>query len=62
MPAFSVWHLVVLVVTVLNVAAFWRLLPKARIPGWLAILAILPFVAEIYLWIVAFGMSDDPKA
>jgi hypothetical protein len=61
MPAFSVWHLLILVITVLNVAAFWRLLPKARILRWLAILAIIPFVVEIYLWIVAFAMTDDRK-
>ncbi len=50
----SVWHLLILLVFVVNVIAFWRLLPKAGISKYLAILAFFPPVAVIFLWVIAF--------
>ena len=39
---------------ILIVVPFWRILPRAGIPSWVALLSILPFVAIILLWILAF--------
>jgi O-antigen ligase len=39
---------------VLIVVPFWKLLPRYGLPKWGALLAVLPLVALIYLWIMAF--------
>ena len=46
--------LTVLLLPILIVIPFWRLLPRAGIPGPVALLAIVPFVPLILLWILAF--------
>ena len=43
-----------LIMAVLVVVPFWRLLPKFGIPAWISLLALIPFVALILLWIIAF--------
>ena len=51
----SFWHLpLVLIVIAAVVIPFWRILPRAGIPGWFAVLAFIPGVALLYLWILAF--------
>jgi len=37
----------------------WKLLPRAGLSPYLALLSIVPFVAVILLWIVAF--KDDAR-
>lgn len=58
MAEFHVWNwivvLTVLLLPILIVIPFWRLLPRAGIPGPVALLAIVPFVPLILLWILAF--------
>ncbi len=47
-----VWLLVMALVLVVP---FWKILPKAGISPWLSLLAVIPFVALILLWVVAFS-------
>lgn len=46
-----------LIVAVLVVVPFWKLLPRFGISKYFALLALLPAVALILLWIIAF--KDD---
>ena len=41
----------------LVVVPFWRLLPRFGIPNWVALFAVIPLVALILLWAMAF--KDD---
>ena len=43
-----------LVMAALLVVPFWRILPRSGIPSWAAIFAVIPVVALVFLWIVAF--------
>ncbi len=44
---------------VLIVVPFWRLLPQFGIPNWVAIFTIIPLVALVLLWIMAFNKRAD---
>ncbi len=48
-----------LIAAALVVVPFWRLLPRFGMPSWLAIIAFIPLVALIYLWIMAFSKTSD---
>ncbi|MFD1344245.1 hypothetical protein [Litorisediminicola beolgyonensis] len=41
----------------LVVIPFWRLLPRFGMPNWVAIFALVPLVALVLLWLMAF--KDD---
>ena len=43
-----------IIATLLIVVPFWRLLPRAGIPPWVALFAVFPLAAIGMLWIVAF--------
>ncbi len=43
----------------LVIVPFWRLLPKFGIPNWVAIFAVIPLIALILLWIMAFNKRAD---
>ena len=45
------------VIGVLVVIPFWKLLPKYGLSKYFAVLAILPAIALVLLWIIAF--KDD---
>jgi len=49
----------VLVFAALVIIPFWRLLPRFGIPNWVALFAIVPLVALILLWIIAFKDTGD---
>ncbi len=49
-----VWFVVI---GVLIVIPFWKLLPKYGISKYFALLAVLPAIALVLLWIIAF--KDD---
>jgi hypothetical protein len=56
------FHLVgLMVLALLLVIPFWRMLPRAGIPGWLALFAAFPPGALILLWIVAFREEATSK-
>lgn len=65
MGTFSIWHwiivLTVFLLPILIVIPFWRLLPRAGIPGPVALLAIIPFVPLILLWILAFKRWPEDR-
>jgi hypothetical protein len=46
-----------LVVAVLMIVPFWKILPRYGISKYFAILAIIPAIALVLLWIIAF--KDD---
>ncbi len=48
-----------LIMGVLVVVPFWRLLPKFGMPNWLALFTIVPLVALILLWVMAFSDKRD---
>jgi len=48
--SFLVW----LVVAVLTVIPFWKLLPRAGISPYVSLLAAIPVVPLVLLWILAF--------
>ena len=43
-----------LVVAALLVIPFWRILPKYGIPSWVALGSIIPVLALVLLWVIAF--------
>ena len=49
----------VLLIGVLVVVPFWRLLPRYGLPAPVALLAIFPLVALVFLWIMAFKEDDN---
>ncbi|WP_413719262.1 hypothetical protein [Silicimonas sp. MF1-12-2] len=46
-----------LVVAVLLIVPFWKILPRYGISKYFAILTIIPAIALVLLWIIAF--KDD---
>lgn len=48
-----------LVMGALLIVPFWRILPRYGIPNWVAIFAVLPLVALILLWVIAFKDKLD---
>ncbi|MCM2560858.1 hypothetical protein M8756_02660 [Lutimaribacter sp. EGI FJ00015] len=48
-----------LIIGLLVIVPFWRLLPRFGIPNWVAIFTIVPFVALILLWVMAFKDKID---
>ena len=48
-----------LVLAGLLVVPFWRLLPRSGIPSWVALFAVIPVVALVLLWIVAFKEKSE---
>jgi hypothetical protein len=54
MGSFSIWHwLILIILFLLIVVPFMKILPRAGIPGWIGIFAIIPFVSVILLWVLA---------
>ena len=47
----------VLIVAVLVVVPFWKLLPRYGINKFFALFAVIPAIALVLLWIIAF--KDD---
>ncbi len=55
MGMMSIWHwLVVLVVLAIIIIPYWRILPRAGIPGWVSLVSIIPGGALVLLWVLAF--------
>ena len=55
MNSFSVWHwLIVLILLAVYVVPVWRIVSKAGFPGALALLALVPLLNIVMLWVFAF--------
>lgn len=51
----SIWHWVIVALLALAVVVpFWKIFTRLEIPRVLAILAIVPFISILYLWIIAY--------
>ena len=46
--------LMLLIVIALQVIPFWRILPRAGISSWVALVAVVPLGALVLLWVLAF--------
>ena len=55
MEAVGIWQiLIVLVAGVLPVVCFWRILPRAGISAWVALVAVIPLGTFVLLAVLAF--------
>ncbi|SDZ04158.1 hypothetical protein SAMN05444004_105146 [Jannaschia faecimaris] len=53
--------LLLIIVWVVNVVAFWKLLPRAGMSSYWAITTIFPLFAAILFWVIAFKRwPNDP--
>ena len=50
-----------LIVAVLIVVPFWKLLPRYGISPYFALLAAIPAIALVLLWIIAFKDDIDGR-
>lgn len=60
----SVWHWMILLGYIASVTVpFAKIFPRAGIPAWIAVFGVVPFVALIFLWILAFMRwpQDDAR-
>ena len=62
MGSFSAWHWLIILVFVLGIIVpFWKIFQRTGIPPILAILAVIPLVSFVFLWIVALKKwPNDP--
>ncbi len=51
-----------LIVWVVNIAAFWKLLPRSGLSAPWALVAIFPLFAVILLWVIAFKKWPEDHA
>ncbi|MXQ07776.1 hypothetical protein GQ651_07945 [Alphaproteobacteria bacterium GH1-50] len=51
-----------LIIAVAIVVPFWKLLPRFGISKYFALLAVLPAIALVLLWIMAFKDDIDGSA
>ena len=64
MNSFSLWHLIILalVAVIVYVAAVWpwlRICRKAGYSGWWSLLAVVPLVNLVMVWVFAY--ADWPR-
>jgi len=53
--------LLMLILAAAVIVPFWKLLPRAGLPSWLSLLAVLPLVAIILLWVLAFRRWPEDR-
>ncbi len=57
------WIIVCSVIAFLLVLPFWRILPRAGVPSWVAVFSLFPGIAVVLLWVLAFKTwPGDEKA
>lgn len=55
MSSFGMWHwLIILVWLAVFIVPAWRIVGKAGFPGAFALLAVIPLVNVVMLWVFAF--------
>jgi hypothetical protein len=51
----SIWHWIVVLGYLASVTVpFFKIFPRAGIPAWIGVFGVIPFVALIFLWMLAF--------
>ncbi|CAN5418276.1 hypothetical protein BH10PSE17_BH10PSE17_13530 [soil metagenome] len=56
MHAFSIWHFLIIIVWALVfLTPIWKIVTKAGYPGVAAVLAVIPVVNLVMLWVFAFA-------
>lgn len=62
MGAFSIWHWIVLLIYIaIIVVPFWRIVSKAGYSGAWSLVAIIPLINLIFLWVFAFANWPNQK-
>lgn len=55
MDGFSVWHWgIVLTWAIVLIVPFWKIFRRTGIPPALSLLAPIPFMVVLFLWVLAF--------
>ncbi len=55
MVSFSIWHWIILAAWLaVFIVPLWRIVSKAGFPGAFALLAIIPLLNIVLLWVFAF--------
>ena len=63
MGSFSIWHWIILLFYIaIIVVPFWRIASKAGYSGAWSLVAIIPLVNIIFLWVFAFANWPSAKA
>ena len=63
MGSFSIWHwLIVIIYIGVIVVPCWRIISKAGYSGALSLLALIPLVNIILLWVFAFSTWPIEKS
>ena len=55
MGSFSIWHWVIVLLLLLPLYFFSRAVAKAGFSSWWAVLALVPIVNVIMLWVFAYA-------
>ncbi len=64
MASLSIWHwLLVIIVVASTIIPYWKIFPRAGLPGALSILMLIPLLNLVLLWVLAFKQwPGDEKA
>lgn len=54
--------LLLIVIVIINVFAFWKLLPRAGLSSMWSLLTLFPIFNVVLLWVVAFKKWPGDKA
>ena len=54
MGQIGIWQIAIVVASIVNVIAFWKILPKVGMSKWVSLITIFPLIAMIMFWIVSF--------
>jgi hypothetical protein len=56
MDSLSMWHwLIILVILAIYLVPLWRIVSRAGFHGAFSVLALIPFVNIVMLWVFAFA-------
>ena len=52
---FSFWQWLIVLAYIASVTVpFYKILPRAGIPAWIAVFGVVPMIPLIFLWMLAF--------
>jgi hypothetical protein len=58
----SIWHWIVVLCYLASITVpFFKIFPRAGIPGWVGLFGIIHLVALVFLWVLAFMKWPQDK-
>ena len=58
----SMWHWIIVLTYLASVTIpFYKIFPRAGVPGWFAFFGLIPFVPLVFLWALAFMKWPEDK-